>query len=43
VPIDGKTLYNVTGFAFGRSNSVDDLYADVDSTPSFDYALGSKR
>ena len=43
VPIDGKTLYNVTGFTFGRTNSLDDLYADVDSTPSFDYVLGSAK
>jgi len=27
VPLAGQTLYGVTGFTFGRSNSVDDLYA----------------
>jgi hypothetical protein len=43
VLVEGKTLYDVTGFRFGRSNSVDDLYADVDSAPSFDYTLGSKK
>ena len=35
------TLYNVTAFSGGRNNSLDDLYADVDSTRSFDYQLGS--
>jgi hypothetical protein len=37
-PVHGSTLYNVTAFTFGRSNSVDDLYADVDATGSFDFA-----
>ncbi len=41
VPIDGKTLYSVTAFTFGRSNSFDDLYDDVDATEPFDYSLGS--
>jgi hypothetical protein len=41
VPIDGQTLYSVTAFTFGRSNSVDDLYDDVDATEAFDYILGS--
>ncbi|HKC25262.1 MAG TPA: hypothetical protein VKF32_11000, partial [Thermoanaerobaculia bacterium] len=41
VPLVGSTLYSVTAFTFGRSNSVDDLYADVDATEAFDYALGS--
>ena len=41
VPIDGKTLYSVTAHTFGRSNSVDDLYFDVDATEAFDYVLGS--
>jgi hypothetical protein len=40
-PIDGNTLYSVTAFTFGRSNSVDDLYLDVDATEAFDYVLGS--
>jgi len=39
-PVQGATLYNVTALAFGR-NADTDLYADVDATPSFDYALGS--
>lgn len=43
VPIDGTTLYNVTAFTFGRNNSFDDLYADVDATQPFDYALGSVK
>ena len=37
----GTTLYSVTAFTLGRSNSVDDLYADVDATEAFDYVLGS--
>ena len=41
VPITGKTLYSVSAFTLGRSNSVDDLYFDVDATEAFDYALGS--
>jgi len=41
VPIDGSTLYNVTAFTFGRNDSLDDLYADVDATQPFDYQLGS--
>jgi hypothetical protein len=40
-PIDGNTLYSVTAFTLGRSNSVDDLYFDVDATEPFDYVLGS--
>ncbi|HSX21758.1 MAG TPA: hypothetical protein VLE97_03180 [Gaiellaceae bacterium] len=43
VPIVGKTLYNVTGFTFGRNDSFDDLYAGVDSTQPFDYVLGSLK
>jgi hypothetical protein len=43
VPIDGTTLYSVTAFTLGRSNSVDDLYDDVDATGAFDYVLGSDR
>jgi hypothetical protein len=41
VPIDGTTLHSVTAFTFGRSNSIDDLYADADATEAFDYVLGS--
>ena len=41
VPITGKTLYSASAFTLGRSNSVDDLYFDVDATEAFDYALGS--
>jgi hypothetical protein len=43
VPIDGSTLYNVTAFTFGRNDSFDDLYADVDATQPFDYVLGSVK
>jgi hypothetical protein len=43
VPIDGKTLHSVTAFTLGRSNSVDDLYFDVDATEAFDYLLDSDR
>ena len=43
VPIDGKTLYSVTAFTLGRSNSVDDLYYDIDATEAFDYVLGSDQ
>jgi Dockerin type I domain len=39
-PINGTTLYNVTAFSGGR-NSADDIYADADSTRSFDYTLGN--
>jgi hypothetical protein len=39
-PVDGPLLYNVTALSGGR-NADDDLYADVDATPSFDYVLGS--
>jgi hypothetical protein len=42
-PVSSKRLYNVTAFTFGRSNNLDDLYADVDATPSFDYDLGSLK
>jgi hypothetical protein len=40
VPIPGPLLYNVTALSGGR-NAAEDLYADVDATPSFDYVLGS--
>jgi hypothetical protein len=43
VPIDGKTLYNVTAFTFGRNDAYDDLYADVDATQPFDYNLGAVK
>src|SRR5206468_3950518 len=42
VPIDDSKLYNVTAFTFGR-NAANDLYADVDATQPFDYALGSVK
>jgi hypothetical protein len=35
----GNTLFNVTAFAFGR-NDANDIYADVDASHSFDFALG---
>jgi hypothetical protein len=41
VPIKGKTLYSVSAFTLGRSNSVDDLDFDVDATGAFDNVLGS--
>jgi hypothetical protein len=41
-PLSGALLYNVTGFSGGR-NAAEDLYADVDATPSFDYVLGSGK
>jgi hypothetical protein len=40
-PIQGTTLYNVTGLTFGRNGTSSDIYADVDAAPSFDYTLGS--
>lgn len=40
-PVSSKRLYNVTAFTFGRTNNLDDPYADVDATPSFD--LGSLK
>jgi hypothetical protein len=39
-PVQGTTLFNVTALALGR-NADNDIYADVDATPSFDYVLGS--
>jgi len=39
-PVNGPILYNVTALSGGR-NADDDLYADVDATPSFDYVRGS--
>jgi hypothetical protein len=41
-PVNGALLYNVTALSGGR-NADNDLYADVDATPSFDYVLGSAR
>jgi hypothetical protein len=35
-------LYNVTAISGGR-NAANDLYADVDTTRSFDYVLGSNK
>ena len=43
VPIDDSKLYSVTAFTFGRNDNAGDLYADVDATPPFDYALGSVK
>jgi hypothetical protein len=40
-PIQGSTLFNVTGLTFGRNGTSTDIYADVDAAPSFDYTLGS--
>ena len=42
-PVSSERLYNVTAFTFGRNDNLDDLYADVDATPSFDYDLGSRK
>jgi hypothetical protein len=42
-PILSKRLYNMTAFTFGRNVDYDDLYADVDSTPGFDYDLGTSK
>ena len=41
VPVHGTTLYNATAFTFGRDDATADIYADVDSTHSFDYPLGT--
>ena len=35
----GNMLYNVTAFTFGR-NDANDIYADVDASHTFDFALG---
>ena len=40
-PIRAGTLYSVTGFAGGRSDSTADLYSDVDLTRAFDFVLGT--
>jgi hypothetical protein len=39
-PINGTTLYNVTAFSGGR-DAANDIYADADSTRSFDFQLGN--
>jgi hypothetical protein len=38
IPV-GSKLYNVTAFTFGRNDPAD-LYADVDASRAFDFALG---
>jgi hypothetical protein len=40
-PINGTTLYSVTAFSGGRNADNEIVYADVDSTRSFDYTLGN--
>lgn len=43
-PINGDTLFSVTGLTAGRNNSATDVYADVDASAAFDQpvaALGS--
>jgi hypothetical protein len=37
----GNTLFNVAAFSAGRDNAATDVYADVDSTRSFDFTLGT--
>jgi hypothetical protein len=39
-PILGSTLYNVTALSAGRNNSSTDIYADLDATRAFDFAVG---
>ena len=39
VAIHGTTLYNVTGFTFGRDNDTTDIYADVDASAPFDVGV----
>ncbi len=41
-PVQGAVLYNVTAVSGGR-NADNDLYADVDTTRSFDYVLRSSK
>ena len=41
-PILGNTIHNVTALSAGRGNAgaeISDIYADIDATPSFDFAL----
>jgi hypothetical protein len=40
-PVNGNTLFSVTGLAYGE-NADDDIYADVDASHVFDYVRGSK-
>jgi hypothetical protein len=40
-PINGATLYSVIAFSGGRNDATTDVYADLDSTRSFDYVIGS--
>ena len=40
-PINGSTLFNVTGFSGGRNSVLGDVYAEADSTRSFDLPLGN--
>src|SRR5437868_10315034 len=40
-PINGSTLFNVTAFSGGRNNTLGDVYAEADSTRSFDFPLGN--
>jgi len=42
-PIQGPFLYSVTGFTFGRDGDADLIYADVDATHAFDYALARSK
>jgi hypothetical protein len=44
-PIFGTTLYNVTALSAGRGNAgaeISDIYADVDATKSFDFAVSGQ-
>jgi len=41
-PVQGTTLYGVTGFTFGRNGDADLVYADVDATHAFDYVLARR-
>src|SRR5213076_2337565 len=40
-PINGSTLFNVTAFSGGRNSVLGDVYAEADSTRSFDFPLGN--
>jgi len=40
-PINGSTLFNVTAFSGGRNSVLGDVYAEADSTRSFDLPLGN--
>jgi hypothetical protein len=39
-PVNGNTLFSVTGLSFGQ-NADEDIYADVDASHTFDYVRGS--